>query len=154
GQSAIPKLIEALGKVRNPQTIVALLVPLVRDTTLSLLGDGLVSTNSRVVAGVVGVLTQATTYDPNLLLDFFTDSRIAKVTLGKLLTVHKEKLQPVLLLRCLDTVRPEARPILLDLVRQVATAATVPALIRHTASTDETVCLAMIRILVRFRTEE
>ena len=154
GQSAIPKLIEALGKVRTPHTVVAPLMTLVKNATLPLFGDGLASSNPRVVAGVVEVLTQATTYDPNRLLDFFTDPRIAKATLGKLLTARKAMLQPELLLRCLDTVRAEHRPLLLGLVRQVATVESVPALIRRTTSTDETVRLAMVRTLARFRTEE
>jgi serine/threonine-protein kinase len=102
----------------------------------------------------VEVLTQATAYDPNRLLDFFTDPRIAKSTLGKLLNARKAMLQPELLLRCLATVQAEHHPLLLGLVRQVATVATVPALIRHTTSTDETVRLAMVRTLTRFRTEE
>jgi eukaryotic-like serine/threonine-protein kinase len=154
GQSAIPKLIEALGKARTPHTIVALLTTLVHNTTLPLFGDGLASSNPRAVAGVVEVLTQATTYDPNRLLDFCTDPRIAKSTLGTLLNARKAMLQPELLLRGLDTVRAEHRPLLLSLVRQVATVATVPALIGHTTSTDETVRLAMVRTLTRFRTEE
>jgi serine/threonine-protein kinase len=154
GQSAIPKLIEALDKVRTPQTFVALLTPLVHNATLPLFGDGLASSNARVVAGVVEVLVQATTYDPNRLLDFFTDPRIAKSTLGKLLSARKEMLQPELLLQCVDTIRAEHRPLLLGLVRQVATVATVPALIRRTTSTDETVRLAMVRTLMRFCTEE
>ncbi len=154
GQSAIPKLIEALGKGRTPPTIVAPLTTLVQNATLPLFGDGLASANPRIVAGVVEVLTRATTYDPNRLLDFGTDPRIAKSTLGKLLSARKEMLQPELLLQCLDTVRAEHRPLLLGLVRQVATMATVPALIRRTTSTDETVRLAMVQTLTRFRTEE
>ncbi len=154
GNSAIPKLIEALGKGQNPYTVVALLATLVQNAMLPFFADGLASTNPRVVAGVVNVLTQATTYDPNRLLDFFTDPRIAKVTLGKLLTARKDALQPELLLRCLDMARPEHHPLLLGLVRQVATVATVPGLIRRTTSTDETVRLAMVRILSPFHTEE
>jgi eukaryotic-like serine/threonine-protein kinase len=153
-QSAIPKLIEALGKARTPHTIVASLTSLVQDTTLPRFGDGLASSNPRIVAGVVEVVTQATTYDPNRLLDFFTDPRIATSTLSKLLNARKAMLQPELLLRCLDTVRAEHRPLLLGLVRQVATVATVPALIRRTTSTDEAVRLAMVRTLTCFRTEE
>jgi len=154
GQSAIPKLIEALGKVRTPHTVVASLTTLVQNATLPLFGDGLASSNPRVVAGVVAVLTQATIYDPNRLLDFFTDPRITKSTLGKLLSARKAMLQPELLLRCLDTVQAEHRPLLLGLVHQVATGAIVPALIRRTTSTDETVRLGMVRTLTRFRTEE
>jgi len=154
GQSAMPKLIEALGKVRTPHTVVALLTTLVHNATLPLFGDGLASSKPRVAAGVVEVLTQATTYDPNRLLDFCTDPRIAKSTLGMLLNARKAMLQPELLLQRLDTVRAEHRPLLLGLVRQVATGATVPALIRHTTSTDETVRLAMVRTLTRFRSEE
>jgi hypothetical protein len=67
GESAIPKLIEALGKVRTLHTVVASLTTLVQNTTLPLFGDGLASANPRVVAGVVEVLTQATAYDPNRL---------------------------------------------------------------------------------------
>ena len=154
GQSAMPKLIEALGKVRTPHTVVALLTTLVHNTSLPLFGDGLASSKPRVAAGVVEVLTQATTYDPNRLLDFCTDPRIAKSTLGTLLNARKAMLQPELLLQRLNTVRAEHRPLLLGLVRQVATGATVPALIRHTTSTDETVRLAMVRTLTRFRSEE
>ncbi len=154
GQSAMPKLIEALGKVRTPHTVVALLTTLVHNATLPLFGDGLASAKPRVAAGVVEVLTQATTYDPNRLLDFCTDPRIAKSTLGTLLNARKAMLQPELLLQRLNTVRAEHRPLLLGLVRQVATGATVPALIRHTTSTDETVRLAMVRTLTRFRSEE
>ena len=47
GKSALPKLVEALGKVRNPQTLVALLAPLVQNATLPLFGDGLASSNPR-----------------------------------------------------------------------------------------------------------
>src|SRR5205807_1779888 len=72
----------------------------------------------------------------------------------KLLNTRKAMLQPEFLLRCLDTARAEHRPLLLGLVRQIATVATVPALIRRTTSTDETVRLAMARTLMRFRTEE
>ena len=154
GPSAIPKLIEALDKGHHSQPLVALLASSVQNATLSLFGDGLASSNARIVAGVVEALSQATTYDPNRLLDFFTDPRIAKMTLGKLLTARKEALQPELLLRCLDTVRAEERPLLLGLVRQVATVATVPALIRYTTSADTTVRLAMVRTLAGFRTEE
>lgn len=154
GQSTIPKLIESLGKAHNSHTLVALLLPMVQNATLPLFADGLASSNPRVVAGVVEVLSQATTYDAHRLLDFFTDPRVAKATLGKVLTTRKETLQPEPLLRCLDSARPEDRPLLLGLVRQVATVAAVPALIRHTASPDETVRLAMVRTLARFRRDE
>jgi hypothetical protein len=136
------KLIEALGKYARAHHCGA--PDDSRPKRTLPLGDGLTSSNPRIVAGVVEVLTQATTYDPNRLLDFGTDPRIAKSTLSKLLSARKAMRKPELLLRCLDTVRAEHRPLLLGLVRQVATGATVPALIRHTTSTDETVRLAMV----------
>src|SRR5205085_9292856 len=86
GPSAIPKLIEAIGKAHNPRTLVALLVPLVQNATLPFLGDGLASSNPRVVTGVVDVLTQASTYDPNQLLDFFHRSPHRQSDAGK--TAH------------------------------------------------------------------
>lgn len=154
GKSAIPKLIDALSKTHTTQPLVTLLVPLVHNTTLPLFAEGLASTNARVSAGIVDVLTQATTYDPNRLLEFFTDPRIAKVALGKILTAHRDALQPEALLRCIDLLRPEDRGLLIGLVRQVATVATVPALIRRTSSPDEALRLAMVRTLARFRTPE
>jgi hypothetical protein len=58
GKSALPKLIEALGKAQNSSTMVALLATLVQNATLPLFGDGLASANPRVVAGVVHVLAR------------------------------------------------------------------------------------------------
>ena len=49
GESAIPKLIEALGKVRTPHTVVAFLTTLVQNTTLPLFGDGLARDRKSVV---------------------------------------------------------------------------------------------------------
>ncbi|MGE3536098.1 MAG: HEAT repeat domain-containing protein [Candidatus Tectimicrobiota bacterium] len=154
GPAAIPKLIEALGRVHNAQAVVPLLATMVQNTTLPLFGNGLASSNARIIAGVSEALLQATSYDPNRLLDFFTDPRIPKATLGKLLAARKDALQPEPLLRCLDTVRAEERPLLLSLVRHAATVATVPALIRRTTNADDKVRLAIVHTLARFRTEE
>src|SRR5574341_1768959 len=154
GKAAIPKLIAAFDKVRQPQPLVALLTPLAQNATLALFGDALASPNPRVVAGVMEVLAQATTYDANRLLDFFTDPRISKSTLGKLLTARQEALDPRLLLRCLDTVRPQDQALLLQLLHQVATVELVPELIRRLTRADEAVRLAMLRTLMRFRTVE
>ena len=44
-----------------------------------LLGDGLTSSNPRIVAGVVEVLTQATTYDPNRLPRFLHGSPYCQI---------------------------------------------------------------------------
>lgn len=154
GVAAIPKLIEALGRAHNAQALLALLATLVQNATLPLFGDGLASSNARIIGGVTTVLMQATTYDPNRLLDFFTDPRIPKATLGKLLTARRGALQPEPLLRCLDTVRAEDRALLLGLVRHAATVDTVPSLIRRTTHADEKVRLAMVRTLARFRTED
>jgi serine/threonine-protein kinase len=154
GSAAIPKLMETLAKVQNAPSIVALLASFVDSTSLHLFGDGLASANPRVVAGVVDALLQANTYDPNQLLSFYTDPRIAKTTIGKLLAAHKTQLQPEPLLKCLDVVRAEDRPLLVALVRQVATADTVPSLIQRITSPDESVRLAMVRLLTHFRTVE
>ena len=81
-ESPLFRSLSSLGKVRTPHTIVASLTTFVHNATLPLFGDGLASANPRVVAGVVEVLTQATAYYSNRLLDFFTDPRIAKSTLA------------------------------------------------------------------------
>jgi len=49
GQSALPKLIEALGKVHTPHAVVASLTTLVQNATLPLFGDGLAWTSPSTI---------------------------------------------------------------------------------------------------------
>lgn len=153
GKAAIPKLIDALGRAPQPQVLLGLLSTLLQDATFPLYGDGLASSNGRVVSGVVEVLAQSTTYNPTRLLELLTDPRISKVTLSKLLAVHRQELDPEALLRCLDSSAQQDRPLLLSLLHQVAREDMVPELIQRLASPDDTVRVALTRTLTRFRTE-
>lgn len=153
GTSAIPKLIAACASTRTPEPLVKLLRTFVENETLPFFMQGLANINARVVAAVVDVLAQSKAYDPNLLLAFLSDPCIAKGVVGKLLNAHKRALAPLTLLRCLDEVSPQDRPMLLDLVCQTATAAMVPALMQRLNSPDENVRLACTRTLARFPSE-
>lgn len=151
---AIPKMIAALGQAQTPQGLIGLLASCIHSETLALFADGLGHANPRIVAGVAEALSQATSYDPNHLLGWYGDARVHKITLSKILVSHKEQLQAEALLRCLETVRADLRPPLLGLLRHVVTAEVIPALLRRITHSDETVRLAIVRLLAPFRTPE
>ncbi len=153
GTSAIPQLLEACTRTHNTEPLIKLLRTFVRNETLQFFREGLASTNARVVAGAVDVLSQGNAYDPNLLLAFLTDPRISKGAVGKLLNTHKWALAPVTLLRRLEEVSPQDRSMLLSLVFQTATVDVVPALMQHLRSPDEDVRIACTRTLARFPSE-
>src|SRR5215510_8395548 len=128
GPSAIPKLLEACAKTRNPEPFIKLLKTFVQDKTLPLFGKGLASKNARVVAAVVEVLSQSKAYDPNLLFTWLANPQISVAAIERLLNVHQHAISPKVLLHRVDKLSPQERPMLLRLLSQIATAADVPAL--------------------------
>lgn len=152
--TVILKLIEALGKAQQPRVLSTVLEGYVQNATLSLLGEGLASANPRVVTAVVDVLAQAQGYDPNRLLECWTDPRIPKATLGKLLAAHHARLDVTPVLRCLDNARAEDRALLLGVLVQVATAEHVPVLAGRLTTKDDAFRLTLARLIARLGTEE
>jgi serine/threonine-protein kinase len=153
GPSAIPQLLEACAKTRNPEPFIKLLKTFVQDKTLPLFGKGLASKNSRVVAAVVEVLSQSKAYDPNLLFTWLANPQISVAAIERLLNVHQHAISPKVLLHRVDKLSPQERPMLLRLLSQIATAADVPALMQRLESADNNVRLTCAQTLVRFPSE-
>jgi serine/threonine-protein kinase len=152
--TTILKLLEALGKAPPSRALLSVLETYAQNTTLTLLGEGLASTNTRVVAAVGDVLAQAQHYDPNHLFEYWKDPRIPKATLGKLITAHAKRLEVDKLLHCLETARPEERQPLFSVLVQVATAHSAPTLVKHLATKDDAFRLVLARLIARFDTED
>lgn len=153
GTPAIPKLIQALAKASPSDTMTDLLVTLLDNASLPLFCQGLRQQDPRILAGVVRVLSQGEKYDPNRLFDLFTDAKIPKTDLVKVLVAHKDALQPQALLHLLNVVDKGGRASVFQLVEQVANAAMIPAMLPYIDHEDWLVRLHMARALSQFQTE-
>jgi serine/threonine-protein kinase len=152
GAAAVPKLIEALGNTPTPEPVVQLLAALLHNNTLPLFCAGLAQADSRIVTAVVAILSRHATYDPNRLLELFTDPKMPKAALVQVLAAHKEALQPKALLELLQTMDKDNRTVILRLLEQVTTEALLPGLIPLTKSDDWLVRQQIARSLGRFST--
>ena len=129
---ALPKLIEALSAGRNYETIVSVLATMIQHDTLSKCIDALRNAPSRrVEAGILEALGRGDKYDPNKLLELFTNPKISREHLEKVLIAQKHKLHPEALLRLLNTTQSSEHDAIFRLINQVATEAIVPELIPH-----------------------
>jgi serine/threonine-protein kinase len=153
GRPAVPKLIQALGRSSGAGVLTELLTKLLDNVSLPLFCQGLAHSDRRVVSGVVEVLSRGNRYDPNRLLDLFSDPQIPKAELVKVLTAHKEALQPKALLNLLNTVGKGSRSAVFQLVDRVASESMVPVLIPYTQHQDWLVRLHIAKTLSRFSTE-
>ena len=152
GKPAIPKLIQALAKVAPSDTLTDLLVTLLDNTSLPLFCQGLRQHDPRILAGLVQVLSQSERYDPNRLLDLFTDAQISKTDLVKVLVARKAALQPQALLNLLNVVDKSGRSAVFQLIDQVAHEAMIPALLPSVEHPDWLVRLHVARTLSQFKT--
>ena len=153
GRSAIPKLLEAVGKARQSDTLVAVLVQMVDHDSLPLFGAALAGSSPRVVAAVVEVLSRSDSYDPHRLFGLFANPKIAREHIEQILVCRKDRLQPEALLRLLSTMSQGDYPIVFRLLDQVATKAFIPELIHRLRTEDWIIRFHIARILSRFRTE-
>ena len=154
GPTTVPKLIEALSLSRNRENIVAVLVAMVNGETLPTFINSLDNASPpRVIAGVVDTLSRSNKYDPNRLLSLFTNSRVSRENLEKILVAQRERLRPDPLLRLLNVVSKDERNVIMRLISQVANEEMVPEFIQHLRTEDWTIRLHLTRVLSRFKTE-
>jgi serine/threonine-protein kinase len=152
GQPAIPKLLEALDTARNREPIVALLVTFLNNETLPTFITAMTNGSARVAAGVVDALSRGDKHDPNRLLGLFTNPKLARADLEKILLARKSLLHPDALLRLLTTASQDDHTLIFRLVDQVAIEASVPELIHRLRMEDWTVRVHLVRTLSRFKT--
>jgi HEAT repeat protein/tRNA A-37 threonylcarbamoyl transferase component Bud32 len=152
GKAAIPQLIEALGRSHASPIVEKLLISLLDDSTLPLFCDALATSNRRVVTRLVGVLSQATSYNPHQLLEDFADSKASKADLIRILASHGQALRPDAVLGLLDTVDRSGRSFVFRLLDEIATEAMIPLLIARIQDPDWRIRLYMTQLLQRFST--
>lgn len=150
GPSVLPKLIEALAHTPPPEPIVQLLGSLLHANTLPVFCTGLGHANSKVVAGLVSILSRSSAYDPNRLLEYLADPKIPKTALIQVLTAQKHALQAHAILALVQTMDKDNRGLIFRLLEQVATEAMVPGLLPLTQSEEWLVRQQVARILSRF----
>ncbi|GAB4361241.1 MAG: hypothetical protein Kow006_31840 [Gammaproteobacteria bacterium] len=154
GEVAAEKLIEALGRTRTPNTIIAVLNNFLDNSTLHYFAAGLTSKDPAIVEGVAKVLTNGTRYDPNLLLEVYADPASPKGILSKILLAQKERLKLRGLLRLIGRIPPEARTGVFRIMEEVAAPENVAELLGFIESQDPVIRLHTARILKRFSTTE
>ncbi len=154
GDTAAEKLIEALGRTRTPNTIVAVLNSFLDNSTLRYFADGLTNKDPAIVDGVAKVLTSGTRYDPNLLLEVYADPASPKGLLSKILLAQKDRLKLKSLLRLIGRIPPEARTGVFRIMEDVAAPENVGELMGFVQSDDPVIRLHTARILKRFSTAE
>lgn len=157
GESAIPKLIEALGSPQNTATVEQLLGSFIRNSTLPAFIVGLCDGDQRIVDSVTRILTRSNDYNPNDLFSYFSnpigEEEVSKTALGTILTAHASRVNPTTLLSLLDQVDSKVRPILYRLLDSIATEALVPDIIHRLDSNQALVRAHLLNLLARFDTE-
>lgn len=154
GEGAAEKLIEALGRTRTPNTVVAVLNSFLDNSTLQYFAAGLTSKDPAIVEGVAKVLTTGTRYDPNLLLEIYADPASPKGLLSKILLAQKDRLKLRGLLRLIGRIPAEARTGVFRIMDEVAAPENVTELLGFVDSQDPVIRLHTARILKRFSTKE
>ena len=152
GDAVIPHLIEALSTAKHRENVVSALVGFVNNSTIPTFLSALSSATPRTAEGLLSVLTQATTYDPNQLVSLFANPNLPGNGLEQLFLRHTAAVQPQALLHVLPTTSPEHHAVILRLVEQVATEDIVPELLHHLRTDDRSVRFSIVRILCRFNT--
>lgn len=153
GRPALAKFVDALSSAKHPESIEELLTVFLDNETFPFFASHLAHPNPQVATGIARVFVKSTKYDPNRLLALFTDTKMPKTAVGRILAQRKDQLNLKTLMAMLGTVDRESRAVLLRLLERSATEAMLPDLIRATRSEDLAIRTSMARTLARFSTE-
>ncbi len=155
--ACMPKLIEMIpmaseggvGRIRE------LLHALVDTASLPAFFSGLHSeAHPRVTALFIEVLANSNAYDPTALLPLFDDNEAAKTALLKILRAHKDRINPVALIRKTGTLQPGERLALFRLLEDCKDEAIVPELVSRVSAKDPNTRLGVVKLLSRFNTPQ
>jgi serine/threonine-protein kinase len=153
GKPAVPRLIRVFTKTPSAETLIELLSALLDNTTLPYFSRALTHQDTRVTEGIAEVLRRGDRYDPNRLLELFSDSQVNKAGLISILTTHNKSLKAVALLDLLNVVGREGQGAIFQLIDRVANEAMIPQLIVYTEHEDWSIRLRIARVLRRFANE-
>jgi HEAT repeat protein len=150
---AIPKLIRTLDHDQSP-VVIEVLTKFVTDDTLSLYIREINKEDSQCAFYIAKILSHATTYNPNKLVEYFADINVPNQYIVQIFLAHKDKLTPKSVETLLSCMNKESRTAILKLIEQIAHEGIVPVLIPWARDGDWIIRQAVARILCRFSTPE
>ncbi|MEO8464278.1 MAG: HEAT repeat domain-containing protein [Gammaproteobacteria bacterium] len=152
GNSAIPKILEALSTADKRQTVeyVELLSSLISDKTLPLITRGLTDGDPRTVSGTAWALSSNKRYNVNRLVDLLGEEDISKPAVIEVLTAHKERLNVRQLLGQIYFLQPSEKAAVFKLIDDVADEEMIPDLLTRMDGKDPLVKMHLINVIARF----
>jgi len=152
GNSAIPKILEALASADKRQTVeyVELLSSLITDKTLPLITRGLADGDPRTVSGTAWALSSNKRYNVNRLVDLLGEEDVSKPAVIEVLTAHKDRLNVRQLLGQIYFLQPSEKAAVFKLIDDVANEEMVPDLLTRMDGKDPIVKMHLINVIARF----
>ena len=152
GNSAIPKILEALATADKRQTVeyVELLNSLITDKTLPLITRGLADGDPRTVSGTAWALSTNKRYNVNRLVDLLGEEDVSKPAVIEVLTAHKDRLNVRQLLGQIYFLQPSEKAAVFKLIDDVANEDMVPDLLARMDGKDPLVKMHLINVIARF----
>ena len=152
GNSAIPKILEALATADKRQTVeyVELLNSLITDKTLPLITRGLADGDPRTVSGTAWALSSNKRYNVNRLVDLLGEEDVSKPAVIEVLTAHKDRLNVRQLLGQIYFLQPSEKAAVFKLIDDVANEEMIPDLLARMDGKDPLVKMHLINVIARF----
>ena len=152
GNSAIPKILEALATADKRQTVeyVELLSGLITDKTLPLITRGLADGDPRTVSGTAWALSSNKRYNVNRLVDLLGEEDVSKPAVIEVLTAHKDRLNVRQLLGQIYFLQPSEKAAVFKLIDDVANEEMIPDLLARMDGKDPLVKMHLINVIARF----
>jgi serine/threonine-protein kinase len=152
GNSAVPKILEALASADKRQTVeyVEVLNSLISDKTLHLIARGLTDGDPRTVSGTAWALSTNKRYNVNRLVDLLGEDDYSKAAIIDVLTAHKERLNIRQLLGQIYHLQPSEKAAVFKLIDDVTTDEMVPDLLSRMDGKDPIVKMHLINVIARF----
>jgi serine/threonine-protein kinase len=152
GNTAIPKILEALATADKRQTVeyVELLNSLITDKTLPLITRGLADGDPRTVSGTAWALSSNKRYNVNRLVDLLGEEDVSKPAVIEVLTAHKDRLNVRQLLGQIYFLQPSEKAAVFKLIDDVANEEMIPDLLARMDGKDPLVKMHLINVIARF----
>src|SRR5262245_9078328 len=154
GPDAIRSVLQSLHSPDARQASIEVLRKLASDRTLPVFIEALGSSDHAIADGATTVLAQSDNYDPNRLLELFTNPSVSKARLETILTAQAARLPAATLLERLVELSRDGRVVVFRLIEQVADEQLMPQVRQLATHSDWWLRLHMIRLLARLATPE
>ncbi len=152
GNSAIPKILTALGTADKRQTVeyVELLSSLITEKTLPLITRGLADSDPRTISGTAWALSSNKRYNVNRLVDLLGEDDVSKPAVIEVLTAHKDRLNIRQLLGQIYFLQPSEKAAVFKLIDDAANEDMIPDLLARMDGKDPLVKMHLINVIARF----